>query len=687
MIKLSNILKEYPDKVINQLLTIFQPQTDLSEEEIKNYINRFDSIKDKLRQKVKANDPLTVTLVPEDLKEKDKFLNVLNWKNWNAFKRLIDGMSKKPEDIYKQAIEYYKKSNVNIDENIIKNYVARFKRRVTDLKRAVTQNDEVVTDLIPKELLGKERYANILNWRKFEDLEALLDGAFPETSAEVGELNSAETDADLVYEQGTVQVFKGDSEHKCIRYGKNRYYGWCISATMYSSYRFSDNRESRMFYFVFDKSKPDTKTGDADSFRKDFTDPYHAVVIHVLESGKYIRTLADNRGDLPYAGCSWEELGQYFEGSSGKDLWNKIKGLKSVFKYVPPSKEELRQAALSGKKLSIQQFSELPYEDKIQYVRVNAAKETILTPELFLTLDKDLKNEAINNDRKCSFEELKSNVGLLKRYPDYRFTRHPNDPLPYAFIPYLKEELQQMYFDKFEEEYLDFGLIKKYFSPNILHKYIGMVMDVMAYLPENAKEDMTPDQKELFETYSLAQKDVSLFGYDQISESDRGGQTQIAIINEISRPTFASYTPDERKRLIDLYKDLGKDKANEEKYASFFMGMPVSFVNNGELNFIMPTEKEGFIYTIVGEDGREITSNFYKGITFMNGKVELEKTENTTRQVGRNTMWINENEFDRVKLKDNGNNETTISREDFLGKLRESISDAYRLKRISGILH
>lgn len=687
MIKLTSVLKEYPDKVINQLLAIYQPQTDLTEEEIRNYINRFDSIKDKLRQKFKANDPLAVALIPADLKEKDKYLNVLNWKNFELFKRVIDGMSKKPEDIYKQAIEYYKKAYVNIDETVIKNYVARFKRRVPDLKRAVQAEDPDIMPLVPKELLSKDRYANILNWRKFEELEALLDEGFPETSGEKGELNSAETDADLVYAKEPIEIFKGDSEHKCIRYGKNRYYGWCISATMYSSYRFSDTRTSRMFYFVFDKSKPDTKTSnDQDSFRKDFTDPYHAVVIHVLENGKYIRTLADNRGDAPYDGTTWEGLGQHFEGPSGKDLWNKIKGLESVFKYISPSKEELRQAALSGKKLTIEQFSELPYEDKIQYVRVNAAKENVLTADLFKTLDKDLKNEAINNDRKCSFEELKSNIGLLKRYPDYRFTRHPKDTLPYDFIPYLKEELQELYFDKFEEEYLTYELIEKYFKPSILEKYIGMVIDQMAYIPESARSKMTPDQQKLYDVYSLVQKDVTLFGYDQISESDRQAQNQIAIINEISRNTYKSFTPEERKKIINLYRDLGRSKENENQYASFFMGIPVCFVHNSNFYFVMPIQKDTYDYVIVDEDGNERNPGGWKSVTFMLGNKDLEKSDITTRQLGKSTMWIPENEWDRVRLKDSRNEERAYSKADFLGQLREASRDDYRLKRLSGII-
>ncbi|HEX5186614.1 MAG TPA: hypothetical protein VFV86_06960, partial [Nitrososphaeraceae archaeon] len=397
------------------------------------------------------------------------------------------------EKVYKTLIDRFKKQNRNLEDDTIRYYVGRFHQLLPSIQQRFKNGDETIKGAIPKELLIPNKqnkitqYTDILQWKRFTDLEKIVD-IFPASKSfqkQALEKNMAETDADEVYKQDNIEIYKGDSMHSCIKYGNNEYYSWCISRagetrSMYYSYRFREGN-SRMFYFVFDRNRSSHK-----SRIKEFDDKWHAFVIHVYEKGTYAITTADNPGETDFT--RWEEMGRMIPA----DIWNKIKGMKSLFKYIPPSQEETELQALKNKSLSKEQFNQLSYKTKILYVQNNA---TTLPSEIFKVLDLDLKNMAINNDRRCSYDELKSNLGLLKRYPDYRFSRHEDEPIPYPFIPYLKEDMQRQYYDKFEADYLTFDEIEKYFSKNIIHEYIDKQISNYDFLPEEAIKYMNEEQK------------------------------------------------------------------------------------------------------------------------------------------------------------------------------------------------
>ena len=87
--------------------------------------------------------------------------------------------------------------------------------------------------------------------------------------------------------------------------------------------------------------------------------------------------------------------------------------------------------------------------------------------------------------------------------------------MPYNFISYLKPELQEKYYDKFEEDYLTFDIIEKFFNEDVLKKYISKQIDDLSYLPEKAKKYMDNEQKQLFDLYSTVFKD-STFGLSSV---------------------------------------------------------------------------------------------------------------------------------------------------------------------------
>ncbi len=678
-LKLENmLLREYSQKIVDQLLAIYQPQTDLGEVEIKNYIKRFDELKSALKSKFEnPNTKAAVApLIPQDLWDKNRYLDITLWRDFPTLKRMIDGISKKAEDIYAAAIKYYKKKNPDISENTVKNYVARFKQQLKNLERKVKDQDETALEIIPKDLLDGDKYLLISNWKNFTDLEHMLDAVFPLNTGGKGndkvDLNSAETDADKIYDKDGIEIYKGDSEHKCIRYGKNAYYSWCISrphGSLYGSYRFGGGRgQNLMFYFIFDRNKTDEKDGGQ------FKDPYHAVVIHALENGNYTRTTAQNNGDS--GNVKWEDLGQYFSGKQGQELWNKIKGLKNLFTYIPPSKEELKQKEYKDKKLTIEQFVALPHEDKIFWLRANATDNKIVTPEITKTLPAELKNDLINHGKQFSYDELKSNQGLLKRYPDYRFTRFPNEPIPYIFVPYLKEELQKKYYERFEQQYLTFDEIEKYFSKNILKEYIDKELKNMSFLPPEAAKYMDEKQKKLFDIYSISFKNIEYYGNSD-APTDSIAPTRQVQIDLMNYDIYMSLTDEERNAWLALIKKLGSNLASIEKYIAFFYGVPTTFLLSGKIYFFLPKDKnkENQEYYVITEDG-QILSKENAAIKVFNGSSELD-TSLTGVITGNSTFYITDNDFTMVELEKLDGKTVKIPKQNFTQSSIKEISDQH----------
>jgi hypothetical protein len=562
------------------------------------------------------------------------------------------------DKILKQMLDLYKQQKPNLDDEQILYYVKRFDQIKSALKKKVEDKDPTVLALLPRDLqseesLRKNLYLEITRYKRFDTLEKLIDGAFSKVQAkkEKEELvNSAEVDADKVYDKDNLEIYRGDAEHKCVKYGNNQYYSWCISRTagnMYPAYRFQGvGGGSRMFYFVFDRTRPDTKTGNV------FTDPYHAIVIHVREDGQY--TVTDSPNLKEYFAKNWDAVIKLLPA----ELGNKLKGLESIFKYIPPSSEEIAQAAVKGKKLSFEQFAQLSYADKTIYVQANASNRNIIDANIFKSLDVDLKNECINYGRICTFDELKSNMGLLKRYPDFRFTRYPREPLPYPFIPYLKDDLQQNYLEKFEDDYLTFDEIEKYFSENILKKYIDKQIKKFGFLPQEAEKYMTPAQKKLFSLYSISFKDIT---YSSNPDAETSTMAPIRLVNvaPISVKTYNELSPQEKKTYIELVNKLFNSPNGVEKYSDFFMGVPQMVQVNNKILLFCPVDNNSDEFALMDENGRVLQKDIYFLELLKNGK-EIEYDSTPAGAVykisGQNTWYLPQTEYTELKLGDDDGN-------------------------------
>lgn len=577
------------------------------------------------------------------------------------------------EKIYKELTTRYKKQNVNLDEEIIHAYITRFAQLAQSIRKRFDEKDPSIVRLIPKEIQEKNKYLDILQWHKFTDLEKIVD-IFPVSKSvrkKALDINMAETDADKIYNKDGIEVYRGDSENRCIKYSKNQRYSWCISRAgtqnMYNSYRFSQGT-SRMFYFVFDRSlNSNGKTGS-------FEDPYHVIVIHVFERGTYAVSTANNSGDR--AADTWDELGKLLPSK----LWARLKPLKALFKFIPPSQEELELAAIKGKKMSLEQFRDLSHNTKVQYIQATAKDG--LTSDQFKTLDFELKNLAINYGRQCSFNELKSNVGLLKRYPDVFMRFYPEKPLPYEFIPYLKEELQRDYYKRFEEDYLTFNEIEKYFSHNILNEYIAKQITNYDFLPEKAVSYMDNEQKKAYAIYNVPYKDVSY--QNDINDDRTIAPQQIAMIPPLSHQTYSKLEPEEKEAFVKFLRQIGSSHANVAKHnktpdhGGFFTGVPLTLEIGGRFYFVMSIKPDkADTFCICDETGKIVINQTLDNPKVYKDSKDLPESPHLYTQVGSKTFWIPQNEFTKIK-----GTKGEINRD----SIKESVETTHKLKYLAGII-
>lgn len=399
------------------------------------------------------------------------------------------------EKLMKELVMRYKRQNSNLDEATIRAYIERFSQLKDSIKQRFTRGDEIIVAAIPEELKEKFKFLDINLWKKWSDLEKIVD-IFPESAsarkATLDQFNDAEGGGDKVYDSNQLEIYRGDAKHKCIKYGNTmgNSYTWCISRNnsqnMYDNYRFM-KQDSRNFYFVFDRSRSSRKNGDG------FADVYHAVVIHVYEDGRYGFSNASNSGDS--SSKDWNGLSQFMPA----ELWAKLRGLQSVFKYTEPSEDEKVAAVIAGKDLTFDQFKTLSYKNKL--LVINSGRK--LTTDMVKILDTDLKSQYINMFQRMPFECVSTNLPLIKRYIIQQFDRKGN-AINADYLEYMDDEQKKKYFEKYSNESaMNYSHIAKYFpeyAPTMVAEYVSQYI----YLPDYMEKFMTPQQKMLWEAYMPA---------------------------------------------------------------------------------------------------------------------------------------------------------------------------------------
>ena len=590
-----SLLREYPESTIIKLLTKWgiDPNKDKAKAEVaRQLINRFDQIKGTLASK------LDIIVIPNEIKNKD--IKDIDLYSFDDLQKLINSYPENPEKVKKEAVKRFA-DKFGIDKATAQSYVARFMTKRDTLKFGIRDGiedlgltKEDVLNYIPKRLQQKEAFLDPRNW-EWEPFEQTLDALFPSYKQAVdGEENLAETDADKIYDQNNIEIYKGDDVHKCISYNPvtsqgTKKYGWCVTQkgnTNYDYYRFRETAPT--FYFVFDRSK------DSSPERAPFKDQWHAFVIQVNKDGKsYIITGADNRGDIPVK--SWEEISKIVP----PDTWNKIKNLKDYFKPIPLSAVERGRKFASGKNLSLGEFKELSQDEKILYVQGKASKNGIskdileILPKYKINLEgrsTTLANIAIDSGQKIPYSMLKDYESLAKRYAIFRFrhTNYGNDPIPLPYVKYLDDEAKQKYLKKFENN-VSFELLEKYFGNNILEQAINDQAKELGWIPPNYfKYIKDPKLKSLYEIYSKLYANWNQednFNNEEIIETSNDMPEQIV------NPILITY--DEWKKLSSSEKDTILKLANKvngnQKYSTFLYAVPYIIKDGAKEYILLPT--------------------------------------------------------------------------------------------------
>lgn len=607
MIKFLDILKEYSDKTINTTIERWkknEPNLDINM--AKSLIQRFDQIKNHLSQK------LDTAVLSVDLRKDSNYKNLEKY-SFDDMSKLIRSLPENPDKVKKEAVDIFVRKEA-IDRPMAQSYVARFMAKKETLKHAVENgmedpvvSKEEVRRQIPKRLLPNNGFLDPRNWI-WHDFENMLDALFPsERKIEGGTENRADTDADKVYSKNGIEIFKGDTVHKCISYNPYNLdktkakYGWCVvqpGNINYDNYRLDTG--SPTFYFVFDRNKTSAPG------HKEFEDVWHVFVIQVYDDEQtYFITDADNRINQRVG--SWEGISEIVPA----DTWAKIKDLKSYFKPIPLTPVERGKKFAKGKNLSLSEFKELDQDDKIMYIQGKALSNEI-TPDILKILpgykigyegrSTTLANVAIDSGQRFSYNDLKGNEQLLKRYAVFRFrhTDYSSQPISLPFVKFLDEPAKQKYLETFAKDNLTFEYIDKYFGPVSAKKYVNEQVKKLEFLPiEAAKYIDDNNLKKIFLIYSKLfapwkftdQTNIDINALEKVDTMPPQNVTP----SPIDQKQWKAFSSGEKKTILELAT---KVNGNNKDYQTLLWALPFIIKNKGKINLILPIKLKDDTYQV-----------------------------------------------------------------------------------------
>lgn len=425
-----------------------------------------------------------------------------------------------------QAQEY---GYEDVDEDDIKKYITRFDK----IKYSLKDKDK---ELFKQEgadyvaLIELPKLMQLVTTAPDIELDKAKDKEIPKDERPMEVYASADR---------KIIIYKGDKEKNCVRFKAEQAprIPWCITSSSYSNYRYNQDKGYPVFYLAKNENLPSS-------------DDTSIVAIQV-KSPK-LRTTNKryrwtNRRNSPHesSDMSWEEL------VSNIPWLTEVPNAKEILKYVPLSSEEEDAHGASERGMSYQDWSELSFNKKQNYL---IARSAGYNSSLFTN---------INND----------NFGtkILPKYPELALNvaQHINDSRPM-----VNSDIMMSAYDKFDNN------TKKSLISNLLArgKKISTVYLSNHDFPFEAVKDITNRNgwdNESKDTYYFVTKD---------------GDAVVGIVqesnNNLSLSIYTDTTAKENIKLSDRTAKFIKSSATLDK-------LPISILNaliaNNQL-----TTKEAF---------------------------------------------------------------------------------------------
>jgi hypothetical protein len=566
----SDILQEYSEKVIKDMVAIFQKEdSSVTDQDARDVIQKFERIKDQIPKKLASGQ----IVLSKKFTEKNP----------------VTG--KAP-----------------LDSRMIQNYTWKDLEALFDAygqtgaekKAAAKQSGKGFYTVQDADLVKVQGVKQIYNTSELKIYEGSTAGSCVKLTYAFKYKNQKDEEKNYDFCIGTIGA-------------GNRYY----------NYRFGKGGHFASFYFVVDPTQSaDMKPSDNGIEDKEaFINWYHLFIIHAYDNGKYGVTDATNKYGYQHElngnnqGVSWDEVGEFMKkygGESGAKAWNKIKNHQDLFQYVPPNDEESEIAFSTERALPFDQFKKLSKTGKMSYIQNQAGKSSAFTKEMFDSLDPHLKFQAINSGFVPSFNLIKDSQGLLRTYTKYKYTRSMDayrkameeagnddrarsrafnnlEMLPLPFVKYLTPAEQEEYLSDVKAA-TTFQLVEKYFGEEATKKYVEDTAKALNYLPKEAIKYI--DNPELIRIYQLYSKLTSNweFGKDtNLSDEQLENMTKMPEQDVRAVPMtysqWAELSSEEKATAVNLVK---KFNGNSE-YAELLYALPFVVTKDGVDYVLLPS--------------------------------------------------------------------------------------------------
>ena len=242
--------------------------------------------------------------------------------------------------------------NEAYSERIINAFIKQFSEEADDLNIAISE---------PQLRTYIERFDTLKNSPKITEkdlgkwsLSKLIRLVTSTKGAEVPE--EVESTPDVVYNQDGLVIYNGSKEGNCLTYGSGE--KWCITRGSFGNYRYDASRKNPTFYLVKDNNL-------SDSDRKSF-------FVVVVGSDNTYKVSDRSNNDVGGRGTEWERWESW---SFVEQNFPSVRGLRSVFKYIPLSSAEKMNQSYKNSAIPIREFIKFPYSVKEQYLVVRKGKE------------------------------------------------------------------------------------------------------------------------------------------------------------------------------------------------------------------------------------------------------------------------------------------------------------------------